>query len=477
MKKLIMSGSQDFDDVPIRLIDVHSRGVDSDWMRKRAAVLSDEIQSIRPEPNRTFLHLIAMGATEAYGPNRNADGFRKQALIDRHGTFVSNGHVYKNHVNKDPKKASGIVKCSAYNEPMSRVELVIGVDNDKWSGELQKLANGEDISYSMACTVPFDVCNICENEAKHRGEYCDHMKKMAGRILDDGKQVYVDNPNPTFFDISGVFRPADRIAYNLQKVASAAAITGAELADMEGLYDPSLLVKSSTIPSSYVWDKLNMLRKLAKIEKTIDLTAPAEMNALAAACAPEVATPNVCDDDISTLSEATQGRMQDLMSSLGKVQISLPLKDFIRIVMGNDAPVSPATVEKKLPGVFSRILEEDADSCCRDSTYDIDLSGTCGISSGIEGIIDKMIPGLSLASEPVKRRSTLVVMRKIPTPELIRTPRICTIKSASEDAAAELLAREYAKYKVALLTKIAERVNSDVPLRLGVLQNYVAHES
>ncbi len=234
MNKIIHSGSWDFDAPAVQLIDIHSRGVDSSWMQKRAAALGPEISQIRAEPGRTQLHLIAMGTTESFGPNRNADGFRRNELMRKHATFVTNGNVFKNHANKDPKRASGTIKYSAFNPTMDRVELVIAVDNNKWATELEKLASGEDLPFSMACKVAFDECNICKNQAPSRKQYCQCMKKMAGQILSDGRQVYVDNPNPNFFDLSGVFRPADRIAYHLQKVASAGVVTGADLAELEG---------------------------------------------------------------------------------------------------------------------------------------------------------------------------------------------------------------------------------------------------
>lgn len=71
------------------------------------------------------------------------------------------------------------------------------------------------------CRVAFDVCSICGNKAKRRDEYCNHIRLDKKKIYPDGKQPYMINYNPTFFDISIVKRRADRIAYVLDKVASA----------------------------------------------------------------------------------------------------------------------------------------------------------------------------------------------------------------------------------------------------------------
>ena len=111
-----------------RLVDVHSRGIDKDWLTKRAAVLTKELSAIRPEKGHSFIHAISMGCMEAYGANRNGDGFNEKTakyelpepekgrskkltldggLTQNHKTFTKYAKVYKDHVNKDPELASG----------------------------------------------------------------------------------------------------------------------------------------------------------------------------------------------------------------------------------------------------------------------------------------------------------------------------------------------------------------------------------
>lgn len=471
--KTIHTGSYDFGVQPVSLVDIHSRGIDKAWMQKQATALGPEIQAIRPEPGTSVLHLIAMGATEDYGPNRNADGFNRHNLRTRHHTFVKEGHVFKHHKNKDPKQASGHVKCSAFNEAMKRVDLLIGVDNNKWGTELEKLANGEDLAFSMACRVPHDVCSICGNKAPHREDYCDHMKKFAGQILSDGRQVYVDNPDPTFFDISGVFRPADRIAYHLQKVASAAPLLGVDMAELDGLEAPSFTPLRGR-RTNMLWQKRSALRKLSAIEKEIEATMSKGRGGvldLNGAFSPEIS--KISDQDLDTLSDGTKDRIDKLMGALGQVRVSLPLRDFIRIVMGDDAGgVNLGAVEDQLPGVFSRLLNENDDEVVSDGTYD-PRGGLSDLPTGIRDIINRMVPGLSLAEGPVGNRITMVVMRKIPRPTLTVGSGIRTIKSAAETAGAELLAKEYAKYKLSFLANEMEKEGSELSIRLGILQNYL----
>ena len=95
----------------------------------------------------------------------------------------------------------------------------------------------EDESYvanSIAvhnCKVAFDICSICGNKAKKSSDYCDHIRHHKKEVFPDGKQAYMINENPTFFDISIVRHRADRIAYVLDKVASASAATMGDYAE------------------------------------------------------------------------------------------------------------------------------------------------------------------------------------------------------------------------------------------------------
>ena len=74
--------------------------------------------------------------------------------------------------------------------------------------------------YVHNCKVAFDVCSICGNKARKRSDYCEHILRDKRKIYPDGRQPYMINYNPTFFDISIVRRRADKIAYVLEKVAS-----------------------------------------------------------------------------------------------------------------------------------------------------------------------------------------------------------------------------------------------------------------
>lgn len=212
---------------------------------------------IRPVPGKTFILVLAMGASEYYGPNRNGDAFREEELKKHHHTFKTNANVFRSHVNKDPAKAIGKVVESFYNDDMHRVELILELDNDLASGEVQKIRDQQDVAVSMGCRIKYDVCSICGNKAPTRAQYCKHLKYELGDIYPDGRIVCADNPRPNFFDISIVFRPADKTGYMLKKIAKHG---GVHVEDKSA----DLAIKSATLTvlSSY-------LNKAADIDKTI----------------------------------------------------------------------------------------------------------------------------------------------------------------------------------------------------------------
>jgi len=192
-------------------------------------------QQLEPQPNKTYVHILALGAGDYYGPNLNNDHFPWVGLSHDHTTTPHpmlhgyktflNAHSFAHHVNKDPEKAYGDVILSVLNDQMKRVELVVAIDHAKCEKNggrdiLQKIHDGKYPSTSMGCRVPFDRCSICDHRAKTRAEYCDHMRTMPGRVLDDGRKVFVYNDFPRFFDISFVFIGADRTSFVLEKVAS-----------------------------------------------------------------------------------------------------------------------------------------------------------------------------------------------------------------------------------------------------------------
>jgi hypothetical protein len=178
---------------------------------------ADDLSRYAPDKDHFLQHVVAMGATESYGPNKNADGFKRATLMTSHPTFVKNGCFFREHRNRCQKtQGIGQIKASTYNKDMDRVELLVWGNIKKAEEEYELAKSGKPLSYSMSCKIAGDICNCCGNFAKTRANYCDHMKYHANQYLPEfQKYAFVDNPDPTFFDISRVAKPADRIAHYL----------------------------------------------------------------------------------------------------------------------------------------------------------------------------------------------------------------------------------------------------------------------
>ena len=187
MEKIIPVGSWDFQMEPTSLIKIASNGLAGAdrraFLEKRAVdnVFADMVSKIALHPGEIPIHTIAIGATEAYGPNRNGDGFDEATCMKQAATFVGkplkdwtkeahNGaRFFRHHKNKDPQVSYGYVKAAAYNPRMRRIELLLIGNGTKEAADRnggfvmpdstrELLENGKDMPGSMACKVAYDVC-------------------------------------------------------------------------------------------------------------------------------------------------------------------------------------------------------------------------------------------------------------------------------------------------------------------------------
>lgn len=246
MLKLLDIDQSYFNDEPIiRLLSQFDPTVPG--FTKSAATddrISQYAANIQPDPNKIYVHILAMGAGEYFGANRNADYFPEDNLIRCFKTFeTSPAHIYKHHINKDKNIALGQVVFAIYNERMHRVEVIAWIDRTKAADVVAKIEKGIFPSTSMACHTPYDTCGICGNKARSRGEYCTHLRDQLGKIFPDGKKCMAINDGPLrFFDMSIVFRPADVTSSVLQKLANdqgAPAVSSAEQAEDAQLQEKS----------------------------------------------------------------------------------------------------------------------------------------------------------------------------------------------------------------------------------------------
>lgn len=256
MYKLIDSASFFSKDEPsVRIINVE----DASSLTKQAADerISEYVKNIKPEEGKMYCHINALGAGQAWSCNRNGDWFDEDQLLKYYKTFETNpAHVFRHHINKNPATSIGKVLFAIYNPRMRRVEIIAEIDKELGQDVESRIAKGDYPSTSMAAKVSYDRCSICNNVARSRNDYCEHLTNNLGQILPDGRKVMAMNDGDIkFFDISLVVRPADVTSSILQKVAFAGeVISSAELAEIEKISE----------------DKEAAHRKLADIFKEIN---------------------------------------------------------------------------------------------------------------------------------------------------------------------------------------------------------------
>lgn len=124
------------------LIKVARRGLvgaDRTALVKRAGAQGlDALTSLEPLPDEPLVHLIALGTHETVGPNRNGDTFKLAACRRYHDTFRKHARLYYDHQNTDPSRSYGVIKAAWVNEPMGRVELIVGVNETKSAAQRNK---------------------------------------------------------------------------------------------------------------------------------------------------------------------------------------------------------------------------------------------------------------------------------------------------------------------------------------------------
>ena len=509
MYKTVELGSWDGPgfELPVRLVKVSSRGLigndRSDFLKVADHVFVDMIDNMKFASDEIPIHLNAIGATEAYGANRNGDGFNEYNCRLYHPRFVKDAWYFANHKNDDPTKRYGSVKYSAYNEPMRRIELFLLGNGSKEaavrngglmmkSATISKLQRGEMVPFSMACKVAYDVCCNCFNKAANRSQYCtaDTCISPSGRrgfgcktgltkVASDGFVQFVDNPDPRFIDISEVIRPADRTAWGamadyLTKAASGDldhVLGGAELAELwandGATFD--LLGPEATIFNRALVAQVKLARELAEVERQLESNQTDRDHAWARAL-----TPSKQAADYTLLGSPGSMTMATGLSALASQRIAVPLGAFLGLVAGGDrtklAEYSEI-VPRHLPGVYQRLVE-DANLQQQLSTSQFQPATKLASREQREWAC-KLASDLSYSAEHVHGR----VFRSATTS---RAPAItaasAVLKTASVADEGEQIARQYAICKLACLSQMLEQgVENPAQLkRMAVLQNYVS---
>jgi hypothetical protein len=307
------------------------------------------------------------------------------------------------------------------------------------------------------------------------------------KVLPDGRQVYALNLKPKFFDISKVWKPADRTAYVLKKVAREQASNSPYLRDLE-----SELVKQASAANSnqpytsspirqkpYVeprlrkqaWDKIAFIQKLSELEKRIEGELAGEaVDGKVKAVKSGITKVDLPDEVLDELGELPKSTAY---ASLADKGIVLRPKEFLRMNMGDSAPKTNSLLPL-IRGIFSKLSKrDDLESYWPQSDYDLD---SCKEHSKVSRIFEKFVEPRSILREPaVNRTITLVIMRGPKSPELQLDKKELEKESSFTGA----LATMYGLYKASALKYILERngdLNLDtdnVPAVSAILENYL----
>jgi hypothetical protein len=436
------------------IVKISSTGAIEGSLTKQANLYTQLLEGYVPSPGKTAVHTIAMTSSDKYGFNRNGDGWTAENLKRDHPTFIKHAKVYRHHNNTSSDPSYGIVKASVYNEDMDRVELLLELDDSKCAEELSLLEKKGSFPVSMACRIKYDVCSICENRAKTASEYCTHVKNSLGQILDDGRAVGVDNPYSTFFDISRVVRPADRVAYTLRKAASSHTEGGAKLAQELGYVLPMELLLDS-MPKDAA-ERAEILSKLSDMEKKVDGVMTPHVSTLT----PEEKAKNL--ELAKKLSSYTNSfELDKVMRSLADNNIMLSANEYVTMMTG--APMAAKTAAEV--GTYLHRLFTKASSFGEDivksSMY---TPANMPVTGKIHDIVQEFAPSRRLDSHSFMHGG------------VVSSPKQANHNNTSVGVEAKSLAEEYARYQLETLRNIKKSCNVmdfDNKLFLSILFNTV----
>ena len=496
MIKITGSADFDFGEPAVQLVKMSSRGVigaDRTAFEKRAAtalLLDIEHWREKVAKDEELIHLLAVGTTEDYGANRNGDGFKRATCRDYHDTFQKLAKFYRDHKNKNRSISYGRLIKSAYNDKMKRIELLVGLNTTPEAAkrndglvadkELEKLAAGKEIPVSMACKVAMDICSYCGNKAPTIADYCTGthegghckaggLKNNIGRLVEiDGgvHQLHADNPAPQFFDISHVFRPADRIAYvtgSLEKAAAAGhVVKSAELARQLGVTAPADLIVTTTL-SPRTQQLVKLAYMLADIEADIangDIPSAAYAAGLGTSFEVPVEQPR----DL-------RYKCAHALRALADRHICLPLSQFIAVFTDGDmekAAETAAVVRRELPGMYTRLI---ATPDFVDTVSQSQFTPGPGANVDYQLWADKMAADFAVDVSSMRRRVNVAMLRQTQAGFANQLP---LEKTAAAGTAIGDLAKNYAMYQLSFLGALPE-YNPDLTLtaRAVILQNHV----
>jgi len=327
----------------------------------------------------------------------------------------------------------------------------------------------EDESYvvggliSHNCKVPYDICNYCGHKAKNRQEYCKHAASQLNDMLKSGHVMGVVNDDPTFFDISRVIRPADRIAWSLVKAASGQLLSGAELAEsaeLQLLPDISVLMEGEP---EKVASRMSILNKLATIEKTIPVNA--KLHGLANSVS--TTTNSDADKEIDKLSGQRQ-KLASVFAKLADKQICLDMEKFARLVLGSSYR---AELVKEASLGLSNLYGDSysrLETISANSAFDPDF---VSYSTDGEKLANHLEADMSISPELLRKRAIFNSIHR-------NHIKLADCAKVNYSEAAQALRDQYAAYQISFVESLGQRSSGLEKLASDfvIVQNHVQTE-
>jgi hypothetical protein len=375
-----------------------------------------------------------MGAGEFYGQNKNGDYWTKECCEKDCPTFVSNGHMFREHRNSSPDIKIGDIKAAAYHPQLNRVELILHGHIKKAEEEYELAREGKPLSFSMSARVPWDECSCCGNRAKRASEYCDHLKYHMHQYLPEFKKyAFAFNKKAKFFDMSRVAKPADRIAHYLEyrmpedcmaKAASAQeVIPGWRLAELEGVDLGPDVEPGFTCPSCQ-----SILTKLANLEKDFENPQYFGFKDMPTEWVDKVAS-NLYDEELTDAELSDLRRLQPgtMFRELAKKAAILPFHSFAAYAMGltmgevhEDETVKQANCG--LPGIFQHLMKSPMADL--EGLFNAGSHNACGCDinndDAVQKFMDMATEKFGIETQPVKSRVLRITIKSASEPKTIK---------------------------------------------------------
>lgn len=430
--------------------------------------VTNEIKyNLEVEEDNTFVVDIS-----AHNSNRNLDCYLEDDCRKYHHTFVKAGRaVHRQHKNKPTDPKYGNIKASAYNEPMKRIELIVGLDNDKCADLLTDLEKTGSLSFSMASSQKFDECSFCHHRAKDDQSRCSHIPDKLGEIREDGEICRMINPQPKWIEISHVKRGADRIALSLKKLASDSTLKPMLTSDYLKIYDGFVPPEDELYISKKASEKRSLLEKLAAMEKRVEAISHRPKNVGKDLFIARHAKALNKTESLSkeTIDELRKFDPHKLLRALADNGIVLNPDEFAKYTFGDR--VKDENVEgmkSHLPGAFQDLDKDPQAKGEVANSEHFSPSPLDIIPKEMKDLVSKLVQGHSMFGKPAAHR----VMRVIIMSGDGDMDKPVQDKEKTKEAFDKELAKQYLSYKTSAINYMEEKGKLDEDTMMNcVIQN------